>query len=206
MRPREAAARRGLVAAAVLAALAGCGPRRAPAPSPGPPHAAAGAASPAATAGAASPAATAVPIRIETRGGPGQYVTIVQTVRGRKLYTIRALATDVQRAGTDEGTGDLDQPHVTFVDRGGTATIADAPKAHLIERDKSVVMTGGVHARTSSGSVLTCDTLTYSGATERFHGEGHVELSSRDGLHLEGRHLDGDTRLQNVTVTGGAQP
>ena len=182
-----------VAAAAAAALLAACGRREPPRPSPSPAPA---------RSGAPSPGATVVPIHIETRGGPGQYVTIVQTLHGRKLYTIRALSTNVQSAGTDEGTGELEQPHVTFVDRGGTSTIADAPKAHLVERDKTVVMTGGVHAHTSTGSVLTCDTLAYSGVTERFRGEGHVELASRDGLHLEGRHLDGDTRLQEVTVTG----
>jgi LPS export ABC transporter protein LptC len=193
MRFRSAAARCALLAI-LTAGLPACshgGPGPAASPSP--------AASPGRVPAAAG--ATAVPIRIETHGTSGQYVTIVQSVRGRKLYTIRALSTDVQSAGTNEGTGQLEQPHITFVDRGGTTTIADAPKAHIIERDKTVVMTGGVHARTSTGSVLTCERLSYNGSTERFHGEGNVELASRDGLHLAGQHLDGDTRLQNVTVT-----
>ena len=197
MRSRSRASRSaGLTALAVLAVLAaGCG---------GGDHPGASAtASPAAAGPSPAETATAVPIRIETHGAAGEYVTIVQTLHGRKLYTIRALSTNVRSAGTNEGTGVLEQPHVTFVDRGGTSTIADAPKAHLVERDKTVVMTGGVHAHTSTGSVLTCDTLTYSGNTERFHGEGHVELASRDGMHLAGQHLDGDTRLQEVVVTGG---
>ncbi len=193
MRPRRVAA--ACVAAALaIGAADGCARKHAAAP--------AAASAPVATA-QPTPSGTPVPIRIETQGGAGQYVTIVQTLHGRKLYTIRALSTDVQSAGTNEGTGVLDQPHVTFVDRTGTSTIADAPKAHLIERDKTVVMTGGVHAHTSTGSVLTCDTLTYNGTSERFHGEGHVELASADGMHLSGQHLDGDTRLQEVVVSGG---
>ncbi len=189
---------RGVAAVAALAALAACGHGGTRSPSPTAPPSGAPAA-PAATG-------TAVPIHIETHGDSGQFVTIVQSLHGRKLYTIRALSTDVQSAGTNQGTGQLDQPHVTFVDRHGSTTIADAPKAHLVERDKTVVMTGGVHANTSTGTILTCDTLTYSGATERFHGEGNVVLSARDGMHLEGQHLDGDTRLQEVSVTGGARP
>lgn len=186
--------------AAVAAMLAaGCGP-----------HAASNGTSTSPAPAASTPglpaAATPVPIRIETHGGDGQYVTIVQTIRGRKAYTIRALSSNVQRAGTNEGTGEFEQPHITFVGKDGSTTIADAPKAHLAERDKTVVMTGGVHARTSNGSVLSCDTLTYRESTERFHGEGNVQLMARDGLHLEGQHLDGDTRLQDVTVTGGASP
>jgi len=148
--------------------------------------------------------ATTVPVHVETHGGRGQYVTIVETVRGRKVYTIRALSTVAERFGTNQATGVLEQPHITFVDKGGATTIADAPKATVAERDKSVVMTGGVHAHTSSGSVLTCDTLTYNARTERFHGEGHVRLAAPNGLQLSGDHLDGDVKLQDVRVTGSA--
>ncbi|MBV8579137.1 MAG: LPS export ABC transporter periplasmic protein LptC [Candidatus Eremiobacteraeota bacterium] len=161
------------------------------------------AASPAPTARPVpSASATQVPLHIETHGGNGQYVTIVETNHGRKVYTIRALSGTMQRTGTNEATGDLEQPHITFVDRGGTTTIADAPKAHVAERDKTVVMTGGVHAVTSGGSVLRCDTLTYFGNTERFHGEGNVNLTAPNGLELNGRYLDGDVKLQDVNVTG----
>jgi LPS export ABC transporter protein LptC len=185
----------GIVLAAVLAA-AGCA-RHAPDQAGGSP-----AASPAAPAPSPSASATQVPIRIETQGGNGQYVRIVETNHGRKIYTIRALSGNMQRTGTSEAVGDLEQPHITFVDKNGTTTIADAPKAHVAERNKTVVMTGGVHAHTSSGSVLACDTLTYSGNTERFHGEGNVHLTAPNGLELSGQYLDGDVKLQDVTVTG----
>ncbi|HEX3466169.1 MAG TPA: LPS export ABC transporter periplasmic protein LptC [Candidatus Elarobacter sp.] len=185
---------------AVLAALllaAGCARPGAPGGAGTPPPSAA-------VHPSAAPTATQVPIRVETHGGGGQYVTIVETIRGRKVYTIRALSSVGERFGTNQATGEFDQPHITFLDKNGKTTIADAPKAHVTERNKTVVMTGGVHAHTSSGSTLTCDTLTYIGQTERFHGEGHVVLSAPDGFHLEGQHLDGDTKLENVSVTGGA--
>jgi LPS export ABC transporter protein LptC len=178
---------------AVLGLLAaGCAPHAPPS----------GSASPAPRPGSASATPTQVPIHVETRGGNGQYVTIVESMHGRKVYTIRALSGVAQRYGTEQGSGELEQPHVTFVDRSGTTTIADAPKARVFERDKTVVMSGGVHAHTSSGSVLTCDTLTYRGTTERFRGEGHVVLSAPNGLQLGGEHLDGDVKLQDVRVTG----
>lgn len=183
-------ARLAAPAALLLAAACAHAPARGPATSPAP------GATPAATG------ATPVPIHVETRGGNGQYVTIVETVHGRKVYTIRALSGNMQRSGTNEATGELEQPHVTFHDKGGTTTIADAPKAHITERDKTVVMTGGVHAHTSGGSVLTCDALTYNGNTERFHGEGNVRLTAPNGLALGGQHLDGDVKLQDVNVTG----
>ena len=174
--------------------LVGCS-GRAPAGSP----------SPAPRRPAPSPSATQVPIHVETRGGDGEYVRIVETVRGRKVYTIRALSGDMVRGATTEAVGDLVQPHITFVDKSGTTTIADAPKARITERDNSVVMTGGVHAHTSSGSILSCDVLTYNGNTERFYGEGHVQLSAPNGLVMDGRHLDGDVKLQDVNVTGSPE-
>ncbi|HEX3467068.1 MAG TPA: LPS export ABC transporter periplasmic protein LptC [Candidatus Elarobacter sp.] len=185
---------RPLLAPALLLALApaGCGGR---------------AAHPARTASSAGPAATAtpVPIRVETRGDQGEYVRIVETVRGRKVYTILALSDEMVRGGTNDTVGHLEQPHITFIDRNGVTTIADAPKAQISERDKSVTMTGGVHAHTSSGSVLSCDVLVYRSSTERFHGEGHVQLTAPNGLVMDGRSLDGDVRLQDVNVTGSPE-
>ncbi|GAC1571450.1 MAG: hypothetical protein NVS3B7_01600 [Candidatus Elarobacter sp.] len=182
---------KGLAAGLVLA-VAACAKQPAPAPAPT-------AAPPSARA-----SATAVPIHIETRGGDGQYVTIVETIRGHKAYTIRALSGSLQRNGTNQAVGDLEQPHVTFIDRAGATTIADAPKARVAERDKSVVMSGGVRARTSTGTVLTCDTLTYLGATERFNGRGHVLLQSPSGadtVSIAGDRIDGDVKLQDVKIT-----
>jgi len=168
-------------------------------------HAPAGSPSPSARRPAPAATTTQVPIHVETRGGDGEYVRIVETVRGRKAYTIRALSSDMVRGATTDAVGDLVQPHITFVDKGGTTTIADAPKARITERDNSVIMMGGVHAHTSSGSVLSCDVLTYTGNTERFHGEGHVRLSAPNGLVMEGRHLDGDVKLQDVNITGSPE-
>src|ERR1700736_787937 len=110
-----------MLAVGLTAVLAACSqpqpPKVTPAPSP-------------------QPSATQVPIRIETRGGNGQYVTIVETIRGRKVYTIRALSGSLQRATTNQATGDLEQPHITFIDKSGAITIADAPKARVAERNK----------------------------------------------------------------------
>ncbi|MEA2665411.1 MAG: Lipopolysaccharide-assembly, LptC-related [Candidatus Eremiobacteraeota bacterium] len=196
--PRRAAAALVLV---LVAGLAGCahGPARSSSPAP-----AASSAGPAAPSPAPSASATALPIRVVTRGGSGKYVTIVQSVRGRKVYTVRALSSVAERGPSGQTVATLEQPHVTFVDRAGATTIADAPKAQVTERDKSVVMTGGVRATTSQGNVLTCDQLTYNGSTEKLRGEGHVKLASPNGFELGGDHLAGDVRLQNVRITSGA--
>jgi hypothetical protein len=174
----------------LAAALAACGGPSHPqaASSPSPP---------------AAPPSTpaAVPIRIVTRGGDGQYTDIVQSVKGRRVYMIRALSSSSERTGAGSGIVMLEEPHVTFIDKTGAKTFADAPKAHLTERDNNVVMTGGVHARTSSGSVMTCDVLTYNGKTERLHGDGNVHLYGPNGLEMDGNHVDGDVRLQEVKIT-----
>ncbi|HTJ28096.1 MAG TPA: LPS export ABC transporter periplasmic protein LptC [Candidatus Limnocylindria bacterium] len=174
----------------LAAALAACGGRAPHASSPSP-----------APAAAAPSTPTAVPIRIVTQGGHGQYTDIVQSVKGRKVYTIRALSSSSERTSAGSGIVTLEQPHVTFIDKSGAATIADAPKAHLTERDNNVVMTGGVHATTSTGSVMTCDVLTYNGKTERLRGDGNVHLYGPNGLEMDGNHLDGDVRLQEVKIT-----
>jgi Lipopolysaccharide-assembly, LptC-related len=170
-------------------------------PQPSPPPAARGSA--AVVPGAASPSVSPIPIHVETHGRNGEYVTIVETSHRRKVYTIRALSGEMQRNGTNEATGDLEQPHVTFIDKTGAKTIADAPKAHSSERDKSVVMTGGVHARTSAGIVLTCDTLRYDARSERLHGAGNVQLHAPNGVDMAGDDIDGDVKLQDVKITRG---
>jgi LPS export ABC transporter protein LptC len=174
--------------AAIVAALAGCGGQTK--------QTASGAVTPAPTA-----SGTAIPIRIVTQGGDGRYTNIVQTVKGRKVYTIRALSSEGEQTGAGNSIATLEQPHVTFVDKSGTATIADAPKAHVTGQDKNIVMTGGVHAMTSSGSVMTCDVLTYNGQNERLHGDGHCRLVGSNGVEMTGNHIDGDVRLQEVKIT-----
>lgn len=125
--------------------------------------------------------------------------------RGRRIYVIRSVAFEADRAGAADGSAVLQEPHITFVDRSGAATVADAPKATVKQRDNSVFMTGGVHARTAEGAVLTCDTLRYDAGTERFRGEGHVTVTGPNGDQLSGDHLDGDVRLHDAHVTSGAQ-
>jgi LPS export ABC transporter protein LptC len=181
-----------LALAVSACALAGCGTRT-PQPAPSP--------APSTTPAPKTSSPSGVPIRIVTQGGNGQYTDIVQTVKGRKVYTIRALSSSSERSGPGNGIVTLEQPHVTFIDKTGTATIADAPKAHLTERDNNIVMTGGVRATTSSGSVMTCDVLTYNGKTQRLRGDGNVKLYGSNGVEMDGNHLDGDVRLQEVKIT-----
>jgi hypothetical protein len=184
MRPRPE-----LVAALLLALAAGCAPS---APT-------------AAPAGSASPAAhstpTLVPVHIVSTGNGGE-ITVSEIKRRRKIYTIlaRSFTADTAAGQFATGSGEFEQPHITFLDRSGAQTVADAPKAVLTSADKSVLMTGGVRARSQDGNVLSCDRLRYDGTTERIHGDGHVVMRTPTGLMLVGDEIDGDARLQNVRV------
>jgi LPS export ABC transporter protein LptC len=156
---------------------------------------------PAASASSA-PTATPLPLHITSSGGKGQYTTLSEVKNRRTIYTVRATSfvADTAAGHAMTGSGEFVAPHITFVDRSGARTVADAPKAVLTSADKSVLMTGGVHARSQDGNALSCDRLRYDGNSERIHGEGNVVLTTPDGLTLVGDEIDGDARLANVQV------
>jgi hypothetical protein len=182
--------------AIVAAALSACGgPTATTSSTPSP--------APSATASAA---VTAEPVHIETNASGGKYITFVQRVtdgpakRARIAYQLHALSSQADIVGSNS-IFTFDQPHITFIDRQGKKLIADSPQAKITQRDKSVLMGGGVHARAEDGSVLTCDTLRYDGRTEKLHGEGHVTLTGPSDLTLTGNYLMGDVRLDDVRIS-----
>jgi hypothetical protein len=184
-----------LVVGLAILMLAGCS-GRSPAPSATP--------APASPAGA-EPTATQVPVHVVGVGTARTPAVMTWSKGSRKIYTIRALAFIGDAVGGTNGSGLLEQPHVTFIERSGSSTVADAPKATVKQRDNSIDMTGGVHARTAEGGILTCDNLRYDAHSERLHGEGHVVLTGPNGLQLTGDHLDGDIRLHDVKVWSGGR-
>jgi hypothetical protein len=177
-----------------LALLAACGSpasngHATPSPTPHPPSA----------------PATAQAVHIETNGSGDKYITVVQRVndgsskRTRVAYRLRALSSQADIVGT-QSVVTFDGPHITFLDHQGKKLIADSPQAKITQQDKSVLMSGGVHALAADGSILTCDTLRYDGRTEQLHGQGHVTLSGPNDLTLTGNYLRGDVRLDDVRV------
>ena len=178
------------VALALLLAVAGCSsrpPSGTASPSPSP-------------AGPFTP--TPVPVHVLGVGSAHRPTVLTETKNNRRRFTVRALSMEGNLIGTD-GAGVFSHPQVTFVDKSGAITVAVAPKATVQQRDNSIDMTGGVHARTADGGVLTCDDLRYDANRERLYGEGHVVLTGPNGLQLRGDHLDGDVRLHDVRVTSG---
>jgi len=172
-----------LLAAALLTA---CGHASEPAPAASPMPA---------------PTPTPLPLHIVSSGN-GSFTTLSELKHQRVIYTVRAksFVADSQASRDATGSGEFEQPHITFIDRDGSKTVADAPKAVLTSADKSVLMTGGVQARSQDGNVLSCDRLRYDGTSERIHGDGHVVMRTPNGLTLVGDELDGDARLENVRV------
>ncbi len=182
-----AARRSRIMPAAVLAAalVSGCGKPAAPPAAPASPP----------------PTATPLPLHIVSSGGAG-YTTLSEMKHARTIYNVRAksFVADTTAGHTATGSGEFEQPEITFIDKNGAKTVADAPKAVLTSADKSVLMTGGVQARSQDGNVLSCDTLRYDGTSERIHGDGHVVMRTPAGLTLTGDEIDGDARLANVRV------
>ncbi len=177
----------GAIGALVL--LTACAHATAPAPAPSP-------------SGARPPSGpTPVPLHVVSSGN-GSVTTLTEMKHGRRLYTIRAssFVADSAAGASATGNGTFEQPQITFEDRKGGSTVANAPKAVLTGADKSVIMTGGVRARSQDGNVLHCDRLRYDGKTERVHGEGNVRMETPSGLVLVGDVLDGDARLADVVV------
>jgi LPS export ABC transporter protein LptC len=159
------------------------------------------AAAPGSNAGPA-PTPTPVPLHVTSSGRSGQFTNLSEMKNRRTIYTVRATSfvADTAAGHTATGSGTFVEPHITFVYHSGARTVADAPKAVLTSADKSVLMTGGVHARSQDGNVLSCDRLRYDGDSERIHGEGNVVMTTPSGLRLVGDELDGDARLQDVRV------
>jgi LPS export ABC transporter protein LptC len=176
---------------ALFALLAACG--RAPSggttpasPSPSPPPA----------------ASSATPLEVYSHAVGAKYIYVTEQKRSRKVYVLRADEQRAQYFGTGTGRSDFTNPHVIFYDAPGKTLTADAPAGTVFERDKTVVMTGGVRARTSDGKTLTCNTLHYNDATGRLLGEGNVVLTSPLGEQLRGQRLDADVRLSKLVMTG----
>jgi len=184
------------VASLVLALVAaGCGP--AP-PGPGPTG----------TAAAASPAATTtdVPIRIRTVKVKGSdYIYLTEQKKDRIVYKLRATSNTSIRLSQGNGISDFETPHVIFYGSGGTSIVADAPHARVAEREKTVVMSGGVHSQTNEGMILTSDTLRYDDSSEILHGEGNVKISTKQGEHFSGQRMDYNLRTTELRLYGDAK-
>jgi len=153
-------------------------------------------------AGPSPSAAPPITIRDISNRVNTRYVYLTERRRDNsKVYTLRADQNVSESAGQGTGRSDFTNPHIIFAERTGETLVADAPSATILEGQKSIVMTGGVHARTSDGMLLQCDTLTYSELTDRLHGTGNVQVVTPRGERLSGDRIDANLRLSEMQLT-----
>jgi LPS export ABC transporter protein LptC len=175
--------------------LAACS-RGAPAPGPSPTPSAGASAAP-----AGGP--TSVPIRFNEYGKPSSpYIYITEQKRNRIVYTMRADSGTGIHISEGSGRSDFVNPHITFHEEGKRTLVVDGPHATVLERDRSVVMTGGTHARNNEGMTLKSDTLRYDDGAEMLYGQGNVLITTAQNEQLRGQRFDYNLRTTEIHVTG----
>jgi LPS export ABC transporter protein LptC len=138
------------------------------------------------------------PLDITGHGSRTQPVRITDQSGNRKIYELLARSY-VSHSAQSIAQATFQQTAVTFFDKDGTRLQARAPTAEVNDRTKQVILSGGVHARTSTGLNLTCDRLTYDQTTALLHGYGNVRITGAQGGQNE--LLTGNTLTSNVKLT-----
>jgi LPS export ABC transporter protein LptC len=192
--------KRALLCAGLVCA-AGCGGGGTPAASPSP--GAAGASASAHPSPAGHPRTTPLPIAIVGSRRGREPFRMTELRDGHVRYAIAADSLRGHYAGQDTGTSTLVNPHVTFLATGGKQLVAVAPAGTVVEKDKTVRMTGGVHARSQDGMTLSSDTLRYDDQTQVVHGAGHVIVTFPRGERLDGETVDWNLRTGDVEMNTG---
>lgn len=138
------------------------------------------------------------PLKITGRGTKQQPVRVFEQSGNRKVYELVAQSY-VSHSSQSAARATFAHAEVTFYDKDGTTLNARAPVANSDERNKSIVLTGGVHAKTSTGLTLTCDRLSYDGRSGMVHGEGNVRITGMQGGSQQ--ILTGNSFTSNVKLT-----
>ncbi len=197
MRPVRARAAVALLSFALVAT--GCSAAKTEAPGAG---ASTRATATASATPAPAPTATIVPVTLRSKKVGSHYIYLTKQKDNRKVYVLRADSETGQYFGDNTGRSDFVRPHVTFYAKDGSRIVADAPAGTLVEKDKTVNMSGGVHARTEDGKTLASDTMRYNDLTETLYGDGNVVVTTAQGERLEGNALVWNLRDGMLDVTG----
>jgi hypothetical protein len=145
------------------------------------------------------PTATPLSLRITGKGTNERPVRFVDQKGNRKLYEL--LARSYESAGSQGNAhATFSDVNVTFYDPKGATLVATAPRAIVDETANTVTLQGGVKGKASTGMLLQCDTLVYSRDTQMFHGEGHVVVSSSQGMRASGNRFDSDISLTHTRM------
>jgi len=188
------------VLAVAAGALAACGghavtPAGTPEPSPGP--SAAASATP-----AANPTSSSVPIQFKASKVGSKYINVTKQQGNRRVYILRADSESGEYSGLNTARSNFANPHVTFFGEHGKRLVADAPLGTAVEKERTVLMSGGVKARSQDGMRLSSDTLRYDDQTQIVHGEGNVDIVFPEGEELRGQAVDWNLRTGHMDVTG----
>ncbi len=159
-------------------------------------------ASPRASASSQAAGPTAVPVALKSEKVGARYIYLTKQKGNRKVYVLRADSETGQYFGGNTGRSDFVRPHVTFFGRDGRRVVADAPAGTLVEREKTVNMSGGVRARTADGKTLASDTMRYNDDTDTLYGDGNVIVTTPQGERLEGSSLVWNMRDGRLDVAG----
>lgn len=154
----------------------------------------------------AAPAATPSdlpPLTITGHGTAGRPVTVTgQRPGGGRAYQLLAQSYE-SHSMRSMTQATFQKTQVTFYDKDGTTLKAQAPQARVDDRRKQVILSGGVHAKTSTGLTLVCDQLVYDDATGMLHGTGGVRITGAQGGEqqvLTGNEFTSDVKLTRMTV------
>ena len=142
------------------------------------------------------------PLMIMGRGTAREPVRVTGQQHGRTAYELQARSYE-SHSVQNVTQAVFQQTQVTFYDQDGTKLQAHAPQARLDDRRKQVILSGGVHAKTSTGLTLVCDELVYDDASGMLHGTGHVRITGMQGGQaqvLTGNSFTSDVKLTQMTM------
>lgn len=142
------------------------------------------------------------PLRIIGKGTAGQPVRIVEQQGNRKIYELVSDSYESTSARS-VAQATFRNARVTFYDKDGSTMSARAPIARIDERRKKVILSGGVHATTSTGQTLRCERLVYDRQTGMLHGSGHVRVTGRQNgmlTVLTGNEFDSNLNLTQMRM------
>jgi hypothetical protein len=176
--------RRCVAGVAAAMVLAGCNPKvessATPTPSP-------------------APTSTGIRLRISGHGTKSQPVRFIQQTGNRHEYDL--LAKTFESIGAQGSARvSFNDVHVTFRAKDGSVLTANAPHALLNQVNNTIVMSGGVRARSSAGTTLQCDTLTYEHKTGQIYGSGHVAIASANGGRATAQKFQSDISLTHTRM------
>lgn len=138
------------------------------------------------------------PLKITGHGKAGAPARFSEQTGNRKLYEGTARSY-VSHSAQNMAQATFQEATVTFYDKDGTSLTAIAPQATVDDRTKQVTLSGGVHAKTSSGATLTCDRLSFDRTTSLVTGTGNVRMTALQNGQRE--VLTGNTFTSDIKLT-----